>query len=167
MGLARRRPGPNNKIMHRATKPWIAWPGVLCLGLLIAQPMWAFLQGLPLQAALAPKSPEQLEEQTTSIIEGKVLTIRSKTRWSKIETAWGLHRDRIYTLTLQVTTCTKGEAAQRHPGDRGLATLFAPPAPARSPRARPPSQERRYPYRLSHPKQRYLDSHHAQWTNTS
>ena len=74
--------------------------------------LWAFLQGLPLQAALAPKSPEQLEEQATFIVKGKVLAIRSKTRWSKIETAWGLHRDRIYTLTLQVTACTKGEAAQ-------------------------------------------------------
>ena len=30
--------------MHRATKPWIAWPGALCLGLLIGQPMWACLR---------------------------------------------------------------------------------------------------------------------------
>ncbi len=49
--------------------------------------LWAFLQELPLQAALAPKSPEQLEEQATRIVEGKVLAIRSKTRLSKIETA--------------------------------------------------------------------------------
>ena len=43
MGLVRSRPGPHNQSMHRATKPWIAWPGVLCLGLLIGQPMWACL----------------------------------------------------------------------------------------------------------------------------
>ena len=43
MGLVRSRPGPHNQGMHRATKPWIAWPGVLCLGLLIGQPMWACL----------------------------------------------------------------------------------------------------------------------------
>ncbi len=74
--------------------------------------LWTFLQGLPLQAALAPKSPEQLKEQATCIVKGKVLAIHSKTRWSKIETAWGLHHDRICTLTLQVTACNKGEAAQ-------------------------------------------------------
>ena len=74
--------------------------------------LWTFLQGLPLQAALAPKSPEQLKEQATCIVKGKVLAIHSKTRWSKIETAWGLHRDHMYTLTLQVTACNKGEAAQ-------------------------------------------------------
>ncbi len=43
MGLVRSRPGPHNQSMHRATKPWIAWPGVLCLGLLIGQPVWACL----------------------------------------------------------------------------------------------------------------------------
>ena len=40
----RSRPSSQNQSMHRATKPWIAWPGVLCLGLLIGQPMWACLR---------------------------------------------------------------------------------------------------------------------------
>ena len=61
-----------------------------------------------LQAAKAPLTKEQLKKEARHIVSGTVFAISSKTERSKHERAFGIHRDRIYTIKLKVTTVLKG-----------------------------------------------------------
>ena len=66
-----------------------------------------------LQAAKAPLSKKQLEKESQHIVTGKALAISSKTKKSKYERAFGIHRDRVYTIRLKVTTVLKGTSLKQ------------------------------------------------------
>lgn len=59
-------------------------------------------------AAVAPLSPAQLKAQATHVVTGTVLDVSSKTEKSKIEKAKGIHRDKVFTIRLEVKTVSKG-----------------------------------------------------------
>jgi len=59
-------------------------------------------------AAKAPVSAEELRKQADHIVSGKVIRVTARTEKSKVERAWGIHRDRVYTITLTVETVAKG-----------------------------------------------------------
>ena len=60
-------------------------------------------------AAVAPMSPKELRIASTHILKGKVLEVKSRIEKSKSERAFGLHRDRVFTIRLQVTAVSKGK----------------------------------------------------------
>ncbi len=66
--------------------------------------------------AKAPISDEEREKQATHIVVGRVLAVTSKIQKSTIETAKGIHRDKVYTMTVAVETKTKGKKVKA--GDR-------------------------------------------------
>lgn len=70
------------------------------------------LAGLPLllQGAVAPHSKEAMQKGAKCVVEGEVLSVTSKTQKSKIEKGFVIARDRIYTITIQVSNVAKGEA---------------------------------------------------------
>jgi hypothetical protein len=74
--------------------------GLACGGLAIAT--------ADLQAAKAPLSKEQLEKEALHIVSGTVTAVTSKVQKSKHERAFGIHRDRVYTIKLKVTSVSKG-----------------------------------------------------------
>lgn len=61
-----------------------------------------------LQAAKAPLDQKQLEAQAELIVTGKVVAVESRVQKSRVERAFGIHRDRVYTLTVQVADIAKG-----------------------------------------------------------
>ena len=61
-----------------------------------------------LQAAKVPMSQKELEKESSHIISGKVISVTTKVQKSKVERALGLHRDRVYTIKLKVTSVSKG-----------------------------------------------------------
>ena len=61
-----------------------------------------------LQAAKVPMSPKELEKESSHIVSGKVISVTAKVQKSKVERALGLHRDRVYTIKLKVTSVSKG-----------------------------------------------------------
>ena len=61
-----------------------------------------------LQAAKVPMSPKELEKEASHIVSGKVISVTAKVQKSKVERALGLHRDRVYTIKLKVTSVSKG-----------------------------------------------------------
>ena len=61
-----------------------------------------------LHAAKEPMSKEALEKEAHFIISGKVMALISKVQKSKVERAFGIHRDRVYTIKLKVESVTKG-----------------------------------------------------------
>lgn len=61
-----------------------------------------------LHAAKEPMSKEALEKEAHFIISGKVMALISKVQKSKVERAFGIHRDRVYTIKLKVASVTKG-----------------------------------------------------------
>ena len=64
-------------------------------------------------AAVAPMSPKELRIASTHILKGKVLEVKSRIEKSKSERAFGLHRDRVFTIRLQVTAVSKGKDVER------------------------------------------------------
>ena len=63
----------------------------------------AFFMGeTQLFAAIAPLSQKQLDEQSELIVSGQVVAVESKVQKSKIERGLGLHRDRIYSIKLEL-----------------------------------------------------------------
>mgnify|MGYP001274663213 CR=1 FL=1 len=66
------------------------------------------LGAVNLQAAKRPMSPKELEKESSHIVSGKVISVTAKVRKSKVEWAFGLHRDRVYTIKLKVTLASKG-----------------------------------------------------------
>ena len=75
--------------------------GVLALGV------------VDLQAAKAPLSQKQLDEQSELVVTGRVVAIESKVQKSKIERAFGIHRDRIYTIKLGLISFHKRPSLQQ------------------------------------------------------
>ena len=61
-----------------------------------------------LQAAKVPMSPKELEKESSHIDSGKVISVTAKVQKSKIERAFGLHRDKVYTIKLKVASVSKG-----------------------------------------------------------
>jgi len=59
------------------------------------------------RAAQAPLTQKQLESQSELIVTGKVMAIASRVQKSRVERAFGIHRDRIYTLTIKVADIAK------------------------------------------------------------
>ncbi len=68
---------------------------------------------LDVRGAKAPLSEEELVRQAEVIVVGKVKGVRSKTQKSEIETGWGFHRDRAYTITLEITEVLKGNGLKQ------------------------------------------------------
>lgn len=64
------------------------------------------------RAAQAPLTQKQLESQSELIVTGKVMAIASRVQKSQIERSFGIHRDRIYTLTIQVLGIAKGSGVK-------------------------------------------------------
>ena len=89
------------------------WPP-LCHSLLIGLVCGAAASvAAELHAAKAPLSKKQLEKESQYIVTGKALAISSKTKKSKYERAFGIHRDRVYTIRLKVTTVLKGASLKQ------------------------------------------------------
>lgn len=59
-------------------------------------------------AAKFPLSDEELERQADHIVSGEVVDVTAKTEKSKVETAWGIHRDRIFRIQVAVRVVSKG-----------------------------------------------------------
>lgn len=66
------------------------------------------LAGSTSHAAKAPMSEKSLNEKASHIVSGNVLEITSKVQKSTIETGIGVSRDKVYTITLEVTKVSKG-----------------------------------------------------------
>jgi len=66
------------------------------------------LSSMTALSAVAPYGLKDLESSSTHILSGKVSAITSRTQKSKVETAFGVHRDRVYTVKLAVTKVSKG-----------------------------------------------------------
>ena len=61
-----------------------------------------------LQAALRPMSQEELEKESKYIVSGDVISVTSQLTNSKVEKAFGIHRDRIYTIKVKVSVISQG-----------------------------------------------------------
>tara|TARA_Y100001968_G_scaffold266766_1_gene256414 strand:+ start:344 stop:799 length:456 start_codon:yes stop_codon:yes gene_type:complete len=60
-------------------------------------------------AAVAPRPPEEMMEEATHVVRGKVVALSSKTLKSKIERGPLIARDRIFKITLKLTAVEKGK----------------------------------------------------------
>ena len=77
-------------------------------GLLTMLLCGAFFMGeILLFAAIAPLSQKQLDEQSELIVTGRVVAVESKVQKSKIERTLGIHRDRIYSIKLELVNLHK------------------------------------------------------------
>ena len=77
-------------------------------GLLTMLLCGAFFMGeIQLFAAIAPLSQKQLDEQSELIVTGRVVAVESKVQKSKIERTLGIHRDRIYSIKLELVNLHK------------------------------------------------------------
>lgn len=77
-------------------------------GLLTMLLCGAFFMGeIQLFAAIAPLSQKQLDEQSELIVSGRVVAVESKVQKSKIERTLGIHRDRIYSIKLELVNLHK------------------------------------------------------------
>ena len=75
-------------------------------------------------AAVAPLSPENLRKKASHIITGRVLEVKSSIEKSKVERAFGLHRDRVFTITLQASEVSKGKGVKL--GEKVVVTAWRP-----------------------------------------
>jgi len=80
--------------------------------------------GASSSAAVAPLSPENLRKGSTHIITGRVLEVKSRIEKSQFERAFGLHRDRVFTIRLQVMKVSKGKGVK--PGEKIIVTAWQP-----------------------------------------
>ena len=58
-------------------------------------------------------SPKDLEKTSDLIITGKVIGVTSIIKKSKIEKSFGIHWDKIFYITINVTEILKGKSACR------------------------------------------------------
>jgi hypothetical protein len=63
-------------------------------------------------AAVAPYAEEHMEQEASLIVSGKVLSITSKTQKFTHERDLLIARDRIFTITLEVSSVSKGKGAK-------------------------------------------------------
>ena len=80
--------------------------------------------GASSSAAVAPLSPENLRKGSTHIITGRVLEVKSRIEKSQLERAFGLHRDRVFTIRLEVMKVSKGKGVK--PGEKVIVTAWQP-----------------------------------------
>ena len=92
--------------------------------------------GASSSAAVAPLSPEDLRKGSTHIIKGRVLEVKSRTEKSQFEGAFGLHRDRVFAIRLQVMKVSKGKGVT--PGEK-VCLLYTSPSPRDATLSRMPS----------------------------
>lgn len=78
----------------------------------------------PCRAAKAPNPKEKLKNQASLIVTGEVLAVTSKVEKSKIETAKGMHRDKIYSIKVRVKEISKGKEVKA--GDEILVLAWQP-----------------------------------------
>ena len=64
-------------------------------------------------SAKAPLSGEKLEEQSTHIVLGEVTKVTSKNSKSKQETSFGIHRDRVYQISIKIIEVRKGKGVKK------------------------------------------------------
>jgi len=64
-------------------------------------------------AAVAPRPPEQMMEEATHVVEGKVIALSSKTQKSRVERDLLIARDRIFKITVKVTDLEKGKGLEQ------------------------------------------------------
>ena len=84
-----------------------------------------FLGEIHLIAAIAPLSQEQLDEQSELIVTGRVAAIESKVQKSKIERALGIHRDRVYSIKLEMVSLHKSPPLEQGKGLKELLVVEA------------------------------------------
>ena len=75
-------------------------------------------------AAVAPMSPEKLRIASTHILKGKVLEVKSRVEKSRVERAFGIHRDRVFTIMIQVTAVSKGKGVKQ--GEKVAVVVWQP-----------------------------------------
>ena len=63
---------------------------------------------MELPAAKAPLGQKQLEAQAELIVTGKIVAVESRVQKSRVERSFGIHRDRVFTLTIKVALLSKG-----------------------------------------------------------
>ena len=63
-------------------------------------------------AAVAPHPPEEMMEEATHVVRGKVVALTSKTQKSKVERGLLIARDRIFKITLKLTAVDKGKGVK-------------------------------------------------------
>ena len=84
-----------------------------------------FLGEIHLIAAIAPLSQEQLDEKSELIVTGRVVAIESKVQKSKIERALGIHRDRVYSIKLEMVSLHKSPPLEQGKGLKELLVVEA------------------------------------------
>ena len=90
----------------------------------------AFLVGLlalaafDASAAVAPHPPEEMMEEATHVVRGEVVSLSSKTQKSKVERGLLFARDRIYKITIKVSSVEKGSGVNA--GDEVLVEAWSP-----------------------------------------
>jgi hypothetical protein len=62
--------------------------------------------------AVAPHSQEKMQNDSSSIVIGKVVAVSSKTKKSEIEKNLLIARDRIYKITLKLSSVEKDKVLQ-------------------------------------------------------
>ena len=60
-------------------------------------------------AAVAPRPPEEMMEEATHVVRGKVVALTSKTQKSKYGGPLVIARDRIFKITLKLASVSKGK----------------------------------------------------------
>jgi len=65
-----------------------------------------------LHAAKVPMSPKELEKESSHIVSGKIISVTAMVQKSKIERSLGLHRDKVYSITLKVASVSKGNGVK-------------------------------------------------------
>ena len=63
-------------------------------------------------AAVAPHPPEEMMEEATHVVRGKVVALTSKTQKSKYGNGWVIARDRIFKITIKVVSVAKGKGVK-------------------------------------------------------
>ena len=63
-------------------------------------------------AAVAPYAEEHMEKEATLIVSGKVVSISSKTQKSTHESGLLIARDRVFKITIQVSSLSKGKGVK-------------------------------------------------------
>jgi len=95
-------------------------------GLLTMLLCGAFFMGeIQLFAAIAPLSQKQLDEQSELIVSGRVVAVESKVQKSKIERTLGIHRDRIYSIKLELVSLHKSPLLEQGKGLKELLVVEA------------------------------------------
>ena len=67
------------------------------------------LAAIDASAAVAPRSPDEMMEEATHVVRGKVVALTSKTQKSNVERGLLIARDRIFKITLKLASVSKGK----------------------------------------------------------